>query len=488
MPADSAAPPVANAGPDAPYRQYLSVHDRSFRIVDGNRRFREDFGGRLGEPCYETYKGLDAVCPGCPVEATFGDGESHSSEQTLVNKRGETVPVMASTTPVRDAHGRVVAVMEMHTDLTEVKRLESLLRRSQDRLAQLFEEVPCYVTVQGPDLVVRHANRKFRETFGAAVGDRCYRVYKHREEQCLVCPTLLTLGDGEVRHHEEIVYSAEGERINVLCTTAPVHDADGRVEGCIEMSVDITELRHLQPQLASIGLLVGSISHGIKGLLSGLDGGIYLVNTGLEKDRPDRVKKGWDMVQRNVAAIRSMVLDILYYAKDRELMLTEVGVDDLVSELRELMDRKASDQGTALDMTVRGDAGTLQGDYKAIRSMLVNILENSLEACRSDRNKDGHRVALAAWRTPPWLVFEVEDNGIGMDRETREKIFSLFFSSKGIKGTGLGLFIANKIVDRHGGSIQVESEPGQGTRFLVRLPLVARPSTRPPEPSEAEVR
>ena len=77
------------------------------------------------------------------------------------------------------------------------------------------------------------------------------------------------------------------------------------------------------------------------------------------------------------------------------------------------------------------------------------------------------------------MVFEIQDNGIGMDRETREKIFSLFFSSKGIKGTGLGLFIANKIVDRHGGTIEVESEPGRGTRFLVRLPLEARPSTRP---------
>ena len=79
------------------------------------------------------------------------------------------------------------------------------------------------------------------------------------------------------------------------------------------------------------------------------------------------------------------------------------------------------------------------------------------------------------------MVFEVEDNGIGMDRETREKIFSLFFSSKGIKGTGLGLFISNKIVDKHGGYIEVESEPGRGTRFLVRLPLEARPSTQPDE-------
>ncbi len=77
------------------------------------------------------------------------------------------------------------------------------------------------------------------------------------------------------------------------------------------------------------------------------------------------------------------------------------------------------------------------------------------------------------------MIFEVEDNGIGMDQETREKIFSLFFSSKGIKGTGLGLFISNKIVDKHGGDIEVESEPGRGTRFMVRLPLVAKPSIQP---------
>jgi PAS domain S-box-containing protein len=491
MPAENATPPATVVGPEGPYRQYfeampcyLSVHDRRFRIVDGNHRFREDFGGRVGEPCYEVYKGLEGVCPDCPVEATFADGQSHSSEQTLINQRGCRVPVMVNTTPVRDARGEVVAVMEMHTDLTEVKRLESLLEHSQKRLGQLFEEVPCYITVQGPDLVVRHANRRFRETFGPAVGDHCYRVYKHRDEQCLVCPTLLTLADGQLRHHEETVFSADGGRINVLCTTAPVRDTEGRVEGAIEMSVDITELRRLQPQLASIGLLVGSISHGIKGLLSGLDGGIYLVNTGLEKDRPERVKKGWEMVQRNVAAIRSMVLDILYYAKDRELVISEVVVEDLVGELRQLMDRKASDQEIALEMDVRPDAGTLQGDYKAIRAMLVNVLENSLEACRSDREKGHRRVRLAVWRTEPWMVFEIEDNGIGMDRETREKIFSLFFSSKGIKGTGLGLFISNKIVDRHGGTIEVESEPGRGTRFLIRLPLVARPSTRPPETVE----
>jgi len=79
------------------------------------------------------------------------------------------------------------------------------------------------------------------------------------------------------------------------------------------------------------------------------------------------------------------------------------------------------------------------------------------------------------------MIVEVEDNGIGMDRETRDKAFSLFFSSKGLKGTGLGLFIANKIVDKHGGDIVVDSEPGRGTRFVIRIPLEAKPSVRPEE-------
>lgn len=458
---------------------YLSVHDRQLRIIDGNRRFREDFGDRIGEYCYRVYKGRDEVCPACPVEATFADGVSHGSEQILSTVGGRQLPVMVHTTPIRDDSGEVVAVMEQHTDISEVKRLQTELVLSQRRLAQLFEEVPCFITVQGPDRVIQHANRRFRETFGDGVGDHCYRVYKHREEQCLTCPMLETYHDGEIREYEGVVRSRDDREVHVLVTTAPVRGADGAIEAVIEMGVDITQMRHLQSQLTSIGLLVGSISHGIKGLLTGLDGGIYLVNSGFAKDQPERVRKGWDMVQRNVDRIRSMVLDILYYAKDRELTPATIDVAEMLADLRQGLERKAEDANVRLEIEVYPGAGSFEGDPQAIRAALVNFLENSVDACRADRDKDSHTVRLAARRTEPWMVFEIVDNGIGMDRETREKIFSLFFSSKGIKGTGLGLYIANRIVDKHGGTISVESEPLRGSRFLIRVPLAARPSTRP---------
>jgi signal transduction histidine kinase len=176
-----------------------------------------------------------------------------------------------------------------------------------------------------------------------------------------------------------------------------------------------------------------------------------------------------------------MVMDILYYAKDRELTLEEVDPAAMVEEFRADLEKKASDIDVTVGVDIARDAGTLKADAMAVRAMLLNILENSLDACRADSHKNGHRVTLAIRRRPPHMTFEIEDNGIGMDRETREKVFSLFFSSKGIKGTGLGLFISNKIADKHGGHIEVDSEPGRGTRFSVRLPIEARPSVPPPD-------
>ena len=131
---------------DSPYKRYweempcyLSVHDRDFRIIDGNRRFREDFGERIGQYCYKVYKGRDDICPNCPVEATFADGQNHPSEQLLTTKDGRQVPVMVHTTPIRDDSGEVVAVMEMHTDIDEVKRLQGLLQR---RACLRIDEIP----------------------------------------------------------------------------------------------------------------------------------------------------------------------------------------------------------------------------------------------------------------------------------------------------------------------------------------------------------
>lgn len=470
-----------------PYQQYfeglpcyLTVQDRDFKIIEANRRFRNDFGDFKGRYCYQVYKHRSEKCEVCPVDRTFRDGQSHGSEEQVKCLDGRDVSVIVYTTPIRNDNGEITSVLEMSTDITELKILQKQLKESQARYRQIFEEVPCYISIQDRDLNITEANRRFKEGFGDLLGCKCYEVYKHRNEECLPCPVQTTFQDGEVHQSEEVVTSKNGERVNVVVYTTPIREANGEIKGVMEMGADITQIRQLQSQLTSLGLLIGSISHGIKGLLNSLDGGIYLVNTGLEKKNQDRVSRGWEMVQRNISRIRSMVLDILYYAKDREPEWEPISAVSAIEEVAGIVELKAKETGIKFVRDFDQDAGSFEGDTKAIRSLLVNLLENALDACRVDKRKDNHCIAVGLRGHPDHVQFEVEDNGIGMDQETREKAFSLFFSSKGVGGTGLGLFISNKIALAHGGGIQLESEVNKGTRIAVKIPR-KRPKEQPEE-------
>jgi len=449
---------------------YLSVQDRNLRILTANRRFREAFGNYEGRHCYQVYKQRAEPCEICPVERSFRDGQVHHSEERVTCLDGTEVSVIVYTEPLRDDHGAISAVMEMSTDITDIARAQNLLREGRAHCRTLFEEVPCFVSIQDRDLNIIDANRLHREAFGSFLGCKCYEVYKHRTEECDPCIVRQTFEDGLTHEHEEVVTSRQGRTMNVLVRTTPVAGASGRVEEVMEMSADITQIRELQSQLESIGLLIGSISHGLKGLLNGLNGGIYLVNKGLEAGNQARVHQGWEIVQRNIDRIRSMVLDILYYAKDREPGHALLSAGGVLDQVREQLSHRARE--LAVDVAVELDpaAGEFEGDEKALRAMLVNLGENALDACRLDRKKSGHRVALRASGSDGHVRFEVEDNGIGMEQETREKAFTLFFSSKGSEGTGLGLFIANRIAKAHGGGIRLESEVDIGTKFIVTLP------------------
>ncbi|OGR14908.1 MAG: hypothetical protein A2341_18500 [Deltaproteobacteria bacterium RIFOXYB12_FULL_58_9] len=449
---------------------YVTVQDRDLRVIDGNDRFREHFGDWDGRYCYQLYKNRSEPCEQCPVARTFDDGEAHRSEQLVTNLDGREISLAVFTTPIKNDKGEVTQVLEMSADITEIKRLQRQLKESQERYRLLFEEVPCYISIQDKDLRIVEANRRFREDFGQFLGCKCYKTYKHRDEECLHCPVQETFTDGGVHTSEEVVTALNGDQINTLAYSAPILGDDGQIKYVMEMSTNITPIRELQTQLESMGTIISSISHGIKGMLTGLDGGTYLVNSGMAKDKPERVAEGWDMVQRNVERIRGMVMNILYYAKDRQPNWECLGVSDVVLDVVKTMTAKAERHKVELQHDIQLAAGTFEADPQAIRALLVNLVENSLDACGADRKKDSHWVKMSTRGFTDHVEIEVADNGIGMDQEIREKAFTKFFSSKGMAGTGLGLFISGNIAKRHGGDIDLESEPGRGTRFVVKLP------------------
>ena len=447
---------------------FLSVQDREFRIIDANERFRRYFGDFEGRYCYQVYKQRSERCEVCPVARTFRDGERHESEEEVRTLSGETLSVLVRSKPVLNDRGEIIAAVEMSTDITHLKNLQKLLRASQKRYHTLFDQVPCYISIQDPDLNIIEANEAFEEDFGSVLGRKCYEAYKHRKSPCEPCPVQQTLADGLPHTREEVVTTTNGRKRNVLVTTAPIRDGDGPISGVMEMSADITAVRELEDRLTQLGLLIGSVSHSLKGLLNGLSGGMYLVNSGFAKGDEARVKRGWATVERNVARVKSMVSDILYYAKDRVPNWEHLSATEVAGDVLGMMEGRARELGVALSLESEETAGAFEGDPQAIRALLANLVENSLDACRLHQCCEGHSVILRVAGDADQVRFEVEDDGIGMDQETQDKAFTLFFSSKGT-GTGLGLFISDKIARAHGGKIDLWSAPGEGTKLVVSL-------------------
>jgi signal transduction histidine kinase/FixJ family two-component response regulator len=451
----------------------ISLHDSELRVVRTNQPFRERFGDRLGDASWAIYGKGAAGDTDCPAKRCLRTGQPEKSREFATDAHGGIVPLLVHTVPIQDTGGRVDMVMEVGVDLTRVQNLQQELFSTQRRYQQLFDEVPCYITVQDRDLRIRAMNRQFKQEFGDEPGEACYSVYKHRSEPCPECPVLKTFEDGRSHQYETVVTAGSGEQRNVLIWTAPLRDSEGEVAQVMEMSTNITEIRRLQDHLTNLGMLLSSVSHNIKNLFTALDGAMYKVSSGLAKKDGAKVEQGWHRVSHLVGRIKGMVVDILDYAKQREPKRRSVGAGELHVRLVELIEPKAAGYGIRLEQAPPEEDLAIFADTDQIQNALHNILDNAVEACLADPGKDrGDHVIRLEFRaeSEEWAVCVVEDNGVGMDRETREKMFTLFFSTKGNRGTGLGMFIAGQTVERHGGRIQVESEPGRGSRVTVWLP------------------
>jgi FixJ family two-component response regulator/nitrogen-specific signal transduction histidine kinase len=462
---------------------FVAIHNRRLEIIAINPLYRKRLGDHVGQPTGTAHP-PDSPVPS-PVEETVATGSGVRRRATVGYADGTRGPVMVHTAPIRDSRGDVELVVEIVADIGEVRRLQERLQATQQRYQQLFDEAPCYITVQAPDLTIQAANHRFQQDFDLTIGAFCHRIYKNRETACTDCPVAKTFVDGRMHQCEKEVTSKRGETYRVLIQTAPIRNLAGDITHVMEMSTNITRTRRLEDQLASLGLMIGSVSHGIKGLLTGLDGGMYLLDSGFKKENQQQIREGWDTVRFMVNRIRGMVLDILYYAKEKDLKWERVDVVGFAREVLRTVESKLKGRDITLSHRFDAAMGHFEVDAGIVRSALTNIIENAVEACRSDRSGRPHEIHLDVTRDADAIYFNVTDNGIGMDEATRAKVFTPFFSSKGDRGTGLGLFISNRILSRHGGGISLESQPDTGSRFCIKIPRKA--TLTPARPHQEDV-
>lgn len=227
-------------------------------------------------------------------------------------------------------------------------------------------------------------------------------------------------------------------------------------------------------RLAAVGETIAGLSHAIKNIAGGLEGGTFVLEKGIELEDKNYIHQGWEAVRFNFEKIKDLSVDLLNYAKYTDLDFRLADPNEPAREVMELMKPRAAEHGIDLKTDLASDLQAFWFDPDAIHHCLLNLVTNGIDAALSD-NPSGTKkqVVLETSKPESWGVeYTVTDNGCGMAAEVREKIFTSFFSTKGATGTGIGLMITKKIIDDHNGVIEFESKKGVGTTFFIRLPQI----------------
>ena len=220
-------------------------------------------------------------------------------------------------------------------------------------------------------------------------------------------------------------------------------------------------------KLAAVGQTIANLSHHVKNILQGLKGGGYMVHEGLKRGELEPIRAGWEICEKTHNRIESLVLDMLTMSKEREPKRESTNLVLLIQDALSIAQAPAKDADVQLVWNPPADPQTACVDPEGIHRAVLNLILNAIDATTG---RPDAKVSIALLCTRDSTRIEIEDNGVGIPQSQLQTIFSLFESTKGNRGTGLGLPVSQKIIREHGGDISVSSVVDQGTTFTIRLP------------------
>lgn len=221
-------------------------------------------------------------------------------------------------------------------------------------------------------------------------------------------------------------------------------------------------------RLAGVGQTVAGLSHTLKNVLNGLRAGQFVLDRAMKTGDQEKLRKGLRVTRSSVHRIERLIFDMLNYVKDRDPKREPLDPNDIIRNVVEELKRMAEGWGIELRADTDDGVGLVALDRLEIYRALVDLATNAIEACTEGGT--GDLVVLGSRGAPDEVVLTVQDNGVGMTQEVLASLYTRFVSTKATGGTGLGMVVVRKIVDEHGGTIEVDSAPGEGTTFRIHLP------------------
>ena len=400
--------------------------------------------------------------------------------------------------------------------LQQHKQAAEQIRDAKEAWERTFDAVPDLVAIIDEKHTILRANRAMAEKMGVtteqAAGLTCYQCVHGTQRPPDSCPHAKLLQDGQA-HATEIHEDRWGGDFFVSCT--PLYDTDGKLIGSVHVARDITarklmenqlldsnqqlektlsELRQTQRQIVQhenlrvLGQMASGIAHDFNNSLAPIMGFSELL-----LKHPEKLADH-EQVLKRLQIINTCASDAARIVRQmREFGNQHVGngefqpidLNKLVRQTIERTQPRWKDQVQAAGQTIEITTDLLPvplvyGEEYAIREMLTNLIFNAVEALPT-----GGTITLSTLVDGQSVALLINDNGAGLSVEVRQRIFEPFFTTKSPHGTGLGLALVHDIVQRHNGTVEVESNSGQGTTFKIRFPIESIKPTEPSLPATA---
>jgi len=462
----------------------ITVQDRDYRLLRYNREFMEIFDPEPGQYCYKAYKGRDTKCLNCPVERTFRDGKSHTTEETGLNKDGSPIHWLVRTTPIRNDDNEIIAAMEISLDITHRKQLEVELEKSEKKYHAFFSNIPNPVFVLDEEtLEILDCNQSVKPVYGYAVDEIIHNpfldLFPEEERQQYAAKVNGSTVLNQVKHVDKA-----GKTLFVNIRISPTEYQDRQV--LLVTTSDITKRLETEQQLiqaskmATLGEMATGVAHELNQPLSVIKtASSFFMKKLARKEEIDTeiLTTLLSKVDKNVDRATNIINHMRQFARKSEMKVVKIQLNDVLENAFEIFSQQLKVRGIEVVWHIQKDLPRIGADPGRLEQVFINLLLNARDAIE-ERWEQGipetgaKKITLNTAVKNGEVVCEVCDTGAGIPETIANKIFEPFFTTKEVgKGTGLGLSISYGIVKDCGGTIEAVPNDDQGTCFRIRFPL-----------------
>ncbi|WP_457552766.1 PAS domain S-box protein [Desulfobacula sp.] len=464
----------------------ITVQDKSYRLLRWNKVFKDRFDPETGSHCYLAYKGLDEKCFDCPVEKTFLDGKSHYGEAEGMGKNGDKNYWMFITSPVTDSHGNIIAAMEMSIDITQKRRLEKELKRSEAKYHAIFNNIsnPVFV-VSLQTFEILDCNIKAVELYGYSKGKLLKKVFSDFfiEEDKIELIKKMKSGQeiNKIKHRIQ-----NGHYIYIDMWMSPSRYSDKKV--LLITINDITKRLETEQhmihasKMATLGEMSTGIAHELNQPLSVIKSASSFCMKKMRKNEiieKEIFNKLISKIDSNVNRAEKIINHMRQFARKSDIKLARTNVNNVLQRTFEMFNQQLKIHGIDVVWDKNEALPEILADPGRLEQVFINLVINAKDAIEQKWEKEGlsrgdnDRITIMTKASKDMVFIEICDTGIGIQKSAADKLFEPFFTTKEVgKGTGLGLSISYGIVKECSGEIKACPGENGGAVFILSFPVL----------------